>query len=330
MEVSRYKQSSNLLIQSQAIYDSLNYKYGIANVNLHTGTLLSWMQKYNEASNFIFKALKVFEENDNLDEIQMAYYELGWIFYSLKLEERAKKYLNQSLGIARKIQNYKYLGNNHNAFGSLYTDLEKYDSAINHFDSSIYYQKITKNIKGLSAAKFNKAVVLEKLGNEEEALKLYKESYRVDLKLENYAGLIEGEWVLGEYFMKKSQFDSAAHYFNLGERHALDLGEKYFLLKIYQAQANLNSKLKKFKLQADYLQKALITQKELSEENKTLEIATLETTYDLKNKEKELALLNLQKENNEQTIALNKKTIESQRNTLIVFGIGIVLLEFKL
>ncbi|WP_375581222.1 ATP-binding protein [Marivirga tractuosa] len=326
MEVSRYKESSRYLIQSQSIYDSLNYEYGIANINLHTGTLLSWMQRYNEASNYIFKALKVFEKNNNLNEIQKSYYELGWIFYSLEMENRAKKYLNQSLEIAREIQNYQYLGNDHNALGSLYTDLEEYDSAIFYFDSSIYYQKITKSIKGISAAKFNKAVVLEKLGKDEKALELYKESYKVDLKLKNYTGLIEGEWVLGEYFMKKNQLDSALYYFNLGEKHAIELGEKYFLLKIYQAQAKLNDKVKNFELQASYLEKALKTQKELSEENKTLELATLETTYDLKNKEKELALLNLQKENNEQTIALNQKTIQSQRNTLILLAAGIFLL----
>jgi signal transduction histidine kinase len=326
MDLSRYKESSSYLIKSKAIYENLDYQFGIAITNLYTGSLLSWMQRYNEASDFIFKALKVFEENENLNEIQIAYYELGWIFYSLELQDRAKKYLNQSLEIGREIQNFQYLGHNHNALGSLYTDLKKYDSAIFYFDSSIYYQNVTKSIKGISAAKFNKAVVLEKLGKGEKALEIYRESYKVDLALKNYAGLIEGEWALGEYFMKKNQLDSALYYFNLGERHALDLGEKYYLLRIYRAQANLNSIKKNFKLQAEYLQKALITQKELSEENKTLELATLETTYDLKNIEKELKLLNLQKQNNEQTIALNQKTIEAQRNTLILLAVGLILL----
>ncbi|HET8860925.1 tetratricopeptide repeat-containing sensor histidine kinase [Marivirga sp.] len=326
MEVSKYKESSKYLIKSQAIYESINYEYGIANINLNTGTLLSWMQMYDEASDYIFKALEVFEENKNLNDIQIAYYELGWIYQSLKLEERSKKYLNEALTIAGKIQNIKYLGREHNAFGSLYTSLEKYDSALMHFDSAIYYQNISKNIKELSAAKFNKAVVLDKLGKDNQALELYRESYKVDLKLNHNSGLIEGEWVLGEYFMKKNQLDSAIHYFNLGEKRAVELGEKYFLLKIYEAQATLANKRNNYKLSSEYLQKALKAQKELSEENKTLDLATVETMYDLKNKEKELALLNLQKENNEQTIALNKKTIESQQNTLIVLATGIILL----
>tara|TARA_R110002012_G_scaffold208942_1_gene379055 strand:+ start:54795 stop:57434 length:2640 start_codon:yes stop_codon:yes gene_type:complete len=326
MEVSRYQQSSQYLIQSEAIYDSLNYGFGKANIDLYTGTLLSWMQRYNEASNYIFKALKVFEENNNVNEIQIAYYELGWIFYSLNLENRAESYLFKALEIAETIQNFSYLGRSHNALGSLYTDLEKYDSAILHFDSAIYFQKITKNIKELSAAKFNKAVVLEKIGKDDQALKIYKETYKIDVDLNNYAGLIEGEWILGEYYMKIQKLDSAKFYFDLGEKHANELGEKYFLLKIYQAQAKLNSKQEIYKLSADYLQKALKTQKELAQENKTLELATLETTYNLKSKDKELALLNLQKENNEQTIALNQKTIASQRNTLIVLVIGIAVL----
>jgi signal transduction histidine kinase/tetratricopeptide (TPR) repeat protein len=326
MEVSRYKESSGYLIQAQSIYDSLDYQYGMANIDLSKGTLLSWMQRYNEASNYIFKALKVYEENNNVNEIQMAYYELGWIFYSLNLEKRAENYLFKSIAIASDIENFSYLGKGHNAVGSLYTELKKYDSAILHFDSAIHYQKITKNIKELSAARFNKAVVLERIGEDDQALKIYKETYKIDLELKNYAGLIEGEWILGEYYMKNQKLDSAKYYFDLGEKHAINLGEKYFLLKIYQAQANLNSKKENYKLTADYLQKALVTQKELAEENKTLELATLETTYDLKNKEKELALLNLQKENNEQTIALNQKTIESQRNTLAILIVGIIIL----
>lgn len=326
MEVSRYKESSQYLLQSESIYDSLNYGYGKANIDLNTGTLLSWMQRYNEASNYIFKALKVYEENNNVNEIQMAYYELGWIFYSLNLEKRAENYLFKSIAIASNIENFSYLGKGHNAVGSLYTKLKKYDSAILHFDSAIHYQKITKNIKELSAARFNKAVVLERIGEDDQALKIYKETYKIDLELKNYAGLIEGEWILGEYYMKNQRLDSAKYYFDLGEKHAIELGEKYFLLKIYQAQAKLNSKKENHKLSSEYLQKALIAQKELAEENKTLELATLETTYDLKNKEKELALLNLQRVNNEQTIALNQKTIASQRNTLIILIVGIVIL----
>ncbi|WNB18792.1 ATP-binding protein [Marivirga arenosa] len=326
MEVSNYKESSKFLIKAQSIYEELNYEYGIALINLETGTLLSWMQRYNEASDYIFKALKVFDNNQNLNELQIAYYELGWIFYSLELEKRAKKYLDQALEIAREIQNYRFLGSQHNAYGSLYTDLEIFDSAIFHFDSAIYYEELTKNIKQISAAKFNKAVVLEKIGQDYKAIKLYRESYKVDSTLRNYAGLIEGEWVLGEYFMKKDQNDSALYYFNLGEKHAINLGEKYFLLKIYEAKANLYSKTNNFKLSTDYFQKALKTQKELSEETKTLELATLETSYDLKNKEKELTLLNLQKENNEKTIALKNRTIASQRNTLIVLAVGFILL----
>ena len=326
MEISKYQESYAYLNESKAIYDSLNYSFGIAKIHLYTGTLLSWMQRYNESSDFIFKALEVFEKNKNLNEIQIAYYELGWIFYSLELEARAKKYLNQSLGIAREIQNIQYLGNGFNALGSLYTDLEKYDSAILYFDSSIYYLKINKNIKALAAAKFNKAVVLEKLQRNQEALKLYRESYKVDLKLNNYAGLIESEFILGNYFLKNNQLDSAEYYFNLGERRALELGEKYFLLQIYEAKANLNSKKDNHLVSAEYLQKALIAQKKLSEETKTFEIASLETTYDLKNKEKELAFLNLQKDNNEKTIALNQKTIESQRSTLILLAFVLIFL----
>ncbi|WMN10806.1 tetratricopeptide repeat-containing sensor histidine kinase [Marivirga salinae] len=326
MEISQYNKSSDLLIKSQAIYDSLGYEFGQANIHLFKGILLSWMGNYNDASDYIFKSLEVFEKSKNRNAIMIAYYELGWIFHSMKMEERAKKYLNLSLNIARNINNIKYMGNVHNAYGSLYTDLEKYDSAILHFDSAILYSNKTLSLASMSAAKFNKAVVLEKLGENKEALNLYRFSYKVDEKLENTIGLIEGEWVLGEYFMKMNQYDSAQYYFNLGEKHAIDLDEKYFLLKIYEAQANLYTIKNMHKTASEYLLKALKTQQILSEENKTLELATLETTYDLKNKEKELALLNLQKKNNEQIIALNQKTIDSQRNTLIVLAIGIILL----
>lgn len=326
MEVSRYKESFQFLIKSQSLYDSLNYEYGQANVDLFTGTLLSWMQRYNEASTYIYKALEVFEGNNNVNEMQMAYYELGWIFYSMKLENRAKKYLDQAIQIARSIQNIKYLGSEYNALGSLYTDLGKYDSAIIYFDSAIYYENKTKNIKALSASKFNKAVALDKMGHDTEAISLYRESYNIDLKLDNYIGLVEGEWVLGDFYMKKQILDSAKYYFDLGEKHAIKIDEKYFLLKIYEAQAKLFTNKNNSKRANEYLQKALITQRELIEKNKILELATLETTYNLKNKEKELAMLNLQKENNEQTIALNQKTIESQRNTLFVLVIGIIIL----
>ncbi len=326
MEVSQYDISSDLLIKSKAIYDSLGYEFGQANIHLFTGMLLSWMGNYNDASDYIYKSLAVFEKSKNRNEIMIAFYELGWIFYSMKMEERAKKYLDQSLKIAKEISNIEYLGNLHNVYGSLYTDLEILDSAIMHFDSSIYYHETTQNILSLSASKFNKAIALEKSGHKKEALELYQYSYKVDKKLGNNTGLIIGEWILGDFFRNNGNYDSAEYYFEIGQKRAEKLGEKNYLLKIYKGQADLASKNGDFEKSKDFLQKALLIQEELSQENKALELATLETTYDLKNKEKELALLNLQKENNEQTIALNQQTIESQRNTLIVLSIGIFLL----
>lgn len=326
MEISQFNKSSDLLIKSQAIYDSLGYEFGQASIDLFTGTLLSWMGKYNDASDYIFNSLEVFEKSRNRNEIMIAYYELGWIFYSMKMEQRAKKYLDQSLKIANEISNIKYLGNLHNIYGSLYSDLGKLDSALLHFDSSIYYHQTTKNIRSLSSVKFNKAIVLEKSGQKQKALELYRYSYEVDKKLNNDIGLIVGEWVLGKYFKNNSNYDSASYYFNQGQKRAEKLGEKNYLLKIYRGQAEITANKGDFEESNDYLQKALKIQEELYQENKALELATLETTYDLKNKEKELALLNLQKTNNEQTIALNKKTIDSQRNTLTVLAIGIIIL----
>jgi len=326
MEISQYNKSSDLLIKSQAIYDRLGYEFGQASVDLSTGALLSWIGNYNDASDFIFKSLEVFEKSKNLNEIMIAYYELGWIFYSMKMNERAKKYLNQSLDIAKEIYNIKYLGNIHNIYGSVYSDLEKLDSAIIHFDSSIHNHEITQNIRSLSSVKFNKAIVLEKLGRKKEALKLYHYSYGVDKKLKNETGLIVGESVLGEYFKNSNNYDSALYYLELGQNRAEKLGEKEYLLKIYQSQAEIAAIKGDFKRSHKLLQLALETQEKLSQENKALEVATLETTYDLKNKEKKLALLNLQKKNNEQTIALNQKTIDSQRNTLIALAIWIFIL----
>jgi signal transduction histidine kinase len=326
MEVSRFDKSSDLLIKSQAIYDSLGYEYGQANINLFTGTLLSWMGKYRDASDYIFKSLEIFEEGNNRNEKMIAYYELSWIFYSMDMEERTKRYLNQALEIAQEISNIQYLGNIHNTYGQLYTNLEQYDSAIFHLDSSIFYHKITKNIKTISSAKFNKAVVLEKTGEAEKALELYHYSYEVDEKLQNIIGLIEGEWILGQYFYNNNNIDSAQYYFELGEQHAKDIDEKFFLHKIYQSQAKLYSQSGHYRESNTYLEKAMKIQEELFNENKTLELVTLETMYDLKSKEKELALLNLQKKNNEQTIELNQKTIADQRNTLIALAIGILIL----
>lgn len=83
---------------------------------------------------------------------------------------KSKKYLDQSLKIAKEISNIEYLGNLHNVYGSLYTDLEILDSAIMHFDSSIYYHETTQNILSLSASKFNKAIALEKSGHKRKHL----------------------------------------------------------------------------------------------------------------------------------------------------------------
>lgn len=326
MQLSSYKESSQLLLEARNIYKSVGYKYGLAKTDLLTGSLLSWMGKYKDASEYLYKALEVFETTDNPNDIQTTYYELGWIFYSIKSPEKSKSYLNKAIKIAHEIGNVSSLGDEHNAFGALYTDLKKYDLAMLHFDSAIYYHEITKSVLAKAAAKFNKAIVLEELGQRKKALSLYKETYQVDKNLNNIKGMTEGEWELGKFYLKENKFDTALHYLNLGKGHAELIDEKHFQLQIYKSLAHLHKKLGQYEKSNSYLFKALETQDALAEEKKVLELTILEATNDIKNKEKELAFLNLQKRNDEQTISLNQKTIESQRRTLILLTICILVL----
>ena len=326
MELSKYKLSTNYLLQARTIYDSLNYTHGIAQINLFTGSLFSWMGRYNEASEYLFKALEQFNKNENINDLQITYYELGWVYFSTDLTQKAKKYLGLAIEIARKIENQNSLGNIHNAYGSLYARNEINDSAIFHFDSAIYYHQNTQNKRSWAAAQFNKAVILEKMGNSEDALLIYRKTYAVDRKLNFKLGMVEGEWVLGNFFLKNGQIDSAKYYLNLGENRAVDLKENYFKYEIYQSQSDLALKLNQQRKSIDYLKKVIDAQKEMTKENITLELATLDALYDIKTKERELKLLSLQKINNEQTIALNQKTISAQRNTLILLSIGFILL----
>ncbi|MBK6264821.1 HAMP domain-containing histidine kinase [Marivirga sp. S37H4] len=326
MSISNYDESMQYLIMARKLYERLSYQFGIATTKMMTGSLYSYLSDYNEAFTYLFEALEYFEENENLNEIQKIYYELGWILHLENLNDRARNYLSKSIKISRQIKNYISLGDTHNAFGSLYLNMKQNDSALIHFDRAIHYFSKTGNMKSLAASKFNKAIVLEKKGQNQNALVLYRETYQVDKKLGNTLGKTEGEYALGEFFRKNNIQDSAHFYLEMGEKNAETLSDKSLLLKIYKSQAAFYTQTNNYPQANSYLQKAMNLQDELFIKEKELQLAALETSYDLKNKEKELDLLTLQMDNNAKTIALNNKKIQSQNNLLIGLSIGILLL----
>ncbi len=326
MSISRYKVSSDYLQNAEELYQRVNYNYGLAYVLILKGSLYSYLNEYNISSENLFNALRFFEENKNLNKMQNIYYELGWIYYKQSLYDRAQNYLKKAIQIAKKIKNLNALGAAYNTKGALFQKLQQYDSAKYYYELSISYYKKTKNRKSEAAILFNKGMILDQLGFRKEALSIYRETYKIDSDLNNILGLVQGELVIGQYFLNNSQLDSSKYYLNLAEKRAKELSNDVLLLDVYKSKAELFIRKGESKNANDYLHKALNHQEHLNLKEKQSKIIEIEILYDLKNKEKELAYLNAEKENSDKIIALSNQKIRSQRNTLIALSIGIILL----
>jgi len=93
MEISNFDTSFFYLKEAKLINESIGYDYGIAESNRLIGSLYSYLNDFQMAAEFLYKALEVFEKNENRNEVQKVYYELGWIYYSRELYKKAEEYL---------------------------------------------------------------------------------------------------------------------------------------------------------------------------------------------------------------------------------------------
>ncbi len=270
--------NTDILSVLAIIYGNIGIAYGKINQN-------------EKEINAFLKQAELSEKAGNYNEKSKAFYNIGYLYMEMEQYPIAEKYFFKAMSDSLKISNKDYVKINYHSLGILYSRWKKFDQAL-HYDSLAldYFKK-----NGYSLYVFdvlnNMAVVYQRMNRYDKALPYHLKAVKLADSLKHKLIQIGGKlsfvkslihlkkYQKAEKILKQIAKDTVDHQ-NFNKSLLADFWKYNFL--IYKHQ-------KKYKKALEFFEKYHNLNDSLSNKERDIKIAELETKYQTEAKEKELA-----------------------------------------
>ena len=295
-----------------------------------------------DASRMFHKALEYFIKSSNLEWACRTEKMLALIQSIAGKNDEAIKTYNDCINKIRANSIKLSLSGAFNNMGLCYISLNEYDSALNCFDSSLYYYEIEKSNIGIARIFNNKATVYLKTNQPEMALSYYLKSFELRKKHKVGSSAISESLInIGKSHLSLSNLNAAKNNFQKGYEIGLSINSKELQKRALEGLKELYYKLGNF-------QKAFDFQKAYHELIDSLygnhirdELIVHEITWKFNNKIIKDSIAQSQKEFLHKEELKHQKTLQEQKNAkntiiktflvivIVMIGLATVFLFFR-
>ncbi len=319
----RYVEALNCDLKANAIFVKGDEKDQIYNSWNNLGDDYMHLNSYKEAFQYFLQSLELATENNDSSYIAITLFNMGKVYKEQKNYDQAKKYIHNSLTISSNIGDKEGFAFSNFELANIALQQQDYEEAEFLYNKALKY---TRNLKLLDL----EAKVLVKRGelhdkNEDlfHALEDFFRALGINEKIKNEKGVAEAYLGLARLHLKRNSIESALISLNRGLGIADKLNSRalkadfYKELSAYYEKLNVNDKALDFYKKYKGLEDSVYNN-ELSQQ-----LALYETQYESDKKDREIELLNKDKE-------LQKSKIESERtkNVYLLSSLAVVLILF--
>lgn len=229
---------------------TIKYPLGQAYASYNLGHHLISQGSYSQALDYLFVALKVYEQTDVALKKAQVLRAIGHVYSGWEAYQKAVEYYKQQLNIGLTTKDTFTIGSAYLNLSYTFLQSKKPHRAIKFIDESLKYSVAANDTLGIIIARANRADAYFQLGKDKEALRLLLETYQWYKKhqykdYEQYACADIAEIYLAQKRLKK-----ALQYAKVGYELALDARSKPkakeisdLLYKIYKLQGNKSKAL---------------------------------------------------------------------------------------
>ncbi|MFN6528196.1 tetratricopeptide repeat protein [Nostoc sp. ChiSLP03a] len=168
-----------------------------------------------KAQDFLLKALKLTEEDENLAGIKASVlHNLGWIYDDLGEWDKAIALYNQSLEINERIGNVQTKAATLHQLAGIYANKGEVDQAIALYNQSLEIEEDIGNVQGKAATLHNLGYIYANKGDVDEAIALYNQSLEIKERIGNVQGKAATLHQLAGIYANKGDVDEAITLYN--------------------------------------------------------------------------------------------------------------------
>lgn len=302
------------------IFESLNDRLGIAKILQSTAITYGYIGDYNKALEIFLEAYKLMEESGDLIGTAHSINNIGTVYLFLNEEDKALEYLLKGLEIRKQIGNNDDIAASYNNIGEVYAQIDNAEIALEYYDSAL-------NIYKGSGRKDLALALTVNIGNGYKKLECYSVAFNYYKQGLEAASELDDKWAISsisieiaDYYLKEKEYRNALTYFKKAENLSSDINAKDLLLTSYLGLSNYHKEVKEYKKALDYHLQYAQLKDSLFNDEKSKQIAEMQTKYETEKTEQENILLK------EKELFNNEKIKRQRVITISVSSFSILLL----
>ncbi|MCD4735390.1 MAG: tetratricopeptide repeat protein [Bacteroidales bacterium] len=317
----------DLFGEASLYYESAGNTSGVISCVTESAAINLKQGHYEKALEYLHKALEIYNDSLPKERLSRIYHLMGGIYYSLDQSKKALEYHNKSLKINQSEQYELGISVNYNNIGNVYRSMGKSSRAIDSYLESMAIKERLDDKNGLASVINNLGLTYVELGNYSKAIEYHHRTLAIFLEMDDKHGIslsyanLGFDNLLAGNNLKAVEFSIKGK--NIAEKHGfLEIAEESSRT-LAKANARIGNFKEAFQFQEEYSRfKDSLMNKEVMKK-----ISNLEYRFEMDNKEKEIAILNAEKE--KQDIRIQKgKTIGNLMAITAFLSITVLVLLF--
>ncbi|OFX55422.1 MAG: hypothetical protein A2046_12435 [Bacteroidetes bacterium GWA2_30_7] len=336
----------------------ISARFNIGNINITQGNYEAALENFNDVLNYI-------GTSDSI-RLAQTYNSFGNIYLYQSDYVKALEYYANSVNILERVHSSKDLALSYNNLGIIYYYQEQFEKALELYQKSFKIKESINDKKGMSECYNNIAIIYDEIGKTENAFRFYNKALVLLKELGNQQGLASTYSNLGDLEVKNKNYDKAESLFTTalkiqeeikdkrGQTYSLiGIGELYYFKKKYTdaieilkkaieicQEINDNSNLlsayeklkdiyleqKEYQLATNYYKLITSLQKDMFNEERQEKLTKIQSGYELKEKEKKIALQKVELEKNQLNLEKNEEEKSKQRIIIYSFAGGLIII----
>ena len=222
---------------------------------------------FQNALNYLFKSLHMFEELKNKAFMGSCYDHIGTVYLSQSNFPKALDFFLKNLKIVEETKEKKGLENCYNNLGNVYLNLENFDKALEYYQQSLKIYEEHKDKMGIGACMVNLGIIYDEQGSYNKALDFYQRGLSNLVELNDKQGIADCYMNISDVYASKLEYPQALAYVFRSLELRKEIGDRQGIGSCFGNLGDLYNKQENYKLAKQYCDSALLISKSIADIN---------------------------------------------------------------
>ncbi|MBI4931088.1 MAG: tetratricopeptide repeat protein [Bacteroidetes bacterium] len=320
--VGDYDKALDYFAKDLSISTELGDKQGMGTSLNSIGNIHAQRGDYDKALDFYFRSVAIKEELGDKKGLASAYGNVGNIHFLKGDNDKALEFYLKDLKLFQELGSKKGMADSYNNMGLVYAQKRDFSKALEYYFKDLEITKELGDKQGEADSYGNIGIISVEQGDFNKALVYYLKSFDIRKELGDKQGMSDSYNSIGSLYLKQNRLKDAKEYQLKSLGLAKEINAKPAMMSAYIALSVCDSAMENFKEAYQYHKLYSQIKDSVFNEESNLQMTEMQTRYETEKKQKEIELLNKEKENQE---ALTASESKRQKIILLFVFCGLVV-----